>query len=45
MSRGSFDGPRDSAAWAAAGAAAGAAGASGGGGGGYCGAVEEEGSG
>lgn len=42
MSRGSFDGPRDSAA----GAAAGAAGASGGGGGGgYCGAVEEEGSG
>lgn len=43
MSRGSFDGPRDSAAaWAAAGAA-GASG--GGGGGGYCGAVEEEGSG
>lgn len=39
MSRGSFDGPRDSAAWAA-----GASGG-GGGGGGYCGAVEEEGSG
>lgn len=40
MSRGSFDGPRDSAAAGAAGASGG-----GGGGGGYCGAVEEEGSG